>query len=97
MMMMTKFNCCSWPLSYSHTHKFKTILQPHTTLNFHLLTNGHPHTYNYTTENSKLTFTASNHTEFQGTAKMEKAKYSSVGDMFLCDKYIITDDCNTVW
>jgi hypothetical protein len=45
--------------------------------------------------NSKLNFTATYHTEFQGSAKMEKPKYNSVGDILLCDKYVITDECNT--
>jgi len=50
-------------------------------MNLQLLANDHPYTYNYTTENSKLTFTASNHTEFHNTAKMENPKYNSIGNI----------------
>jgi hypothetical protein len=64
-----KCNCCTWPASYLLRY-YKTQLE-----------NDHPYTCNYTTENSKLTFTASNHTQFHATAKMEKPKYKSIGDI----------------
>ena len=41
-------------------------------MNFQILPNDHPYTYNHTTENSKLTCTATNHTEFHDTAKIQQ-------------------------
>ena len=55
----------------------KLLLQPQTTLNFQLLATDHPYTCNYTTENTKLTFTASNPTELHAAVKMEKTKHNS--------------------
>jgi len=53
-----------------------------TILNFQLLTTDHSYTCNYITKDPKLTFTASNPTELHDTAKMEKPKHNSIGDIW---------------